>query len=146
MKKNLQKRIIRVAKVLEKLSATKKVAEVPKAFLQAYVEALLWSTPDYSDGRDGNEMLDRNYSSNDFSKEAVDQIKKDCAAFLEAAEDMIDGEYSQAGHDFWLTRNGHGAGFWDGDWDEEVGEKLTELSKKFGEQDPYVGDDGLIYI
>lgn len=144
MKKGLQKRIVRVAKALEKLSAMEKVAESSKDFLQAYVEAMLWSTPDMDS--DGDEMLDKNYGPDDISKETAVKIKKDCAAFLEAAEDMIDGRYSDAGHDFWLTRNGHGAGFWDGDWDEEVGNKLTELSEKFGEQDPYVGDAGLIYI
>jgi len=36
---------------------------------------------------------------------------------------------AQAGHDFWLTRNGHGAGFWDGDW-PETGDALTEASKE----------------
>ena len=38
-----------------------------------------------------------------------------------------------------------GAGFWDGDWKEPHGDRLTELSKTFGEVDLYVGDDGKIY-
>jgi hypothetical protein len=50
----------------------------------------------------------------------------------------------QGGHDFWLTRNGHGAGFWDGDWPEEVGKRLTEASKKYGEVYLYV-QDGKIF-
>lgn len=34
-----------------------------------------------------------------------------------------------AGHDLWLTRNGHGAGFWDGDWrDHDV---LCNVSEQF---------------
>jgi hypothetical protein len=48
-------------------------------------------------------------------------------------------------HDFWLTRNGHGAGFWDGDYEEELGEKLTAICKKMGSIDLYVGDDNKIY-
>ena len=28
-----------------------------------------------------------------------------------------DADDGQIGHDFFLTRNGHGAGFWDGAWD-----------------------------
>jgi hypothetical protein len=52
---------------------------------------------------------------------------------------------SRAGHDFWLTRNGHGAGFWDGEWYKEVGERLTKASKAFGEVNIYVGDGDLIY-
>lgn len=49
------------------------------------------------------------------------------------------------GHDFWLTRAGHGAGFWDGDLPEELGERLTQASKAAGNREPYIGDDGLIY-
>ena len=51
----------------------------------------------------------------------------------------------QAGHDFWLTRNGHGCGFWDGDWPELIGEKLTEASKDFGSFDLYIGVGGRIH-
>jgi hypothetical protein len=51
----------------------------------------------------------------------------------------------QAGHDFWLTRNGHGAGFWDGDWPEPYAEMFTEGAKSYGEFQPYLGDDSLIY-
>jgi hypothetical protein len=51
-----------------------------------------------------------------------------------------------AGHDFWLTRNGHGAGFWDGDWPEPLATVLTDAAHAFGELSPYVGDDGLIYL
>jgi len=43
----------------------------------------------------------------------------------------------QGGHDFWLTRNGHGAGFWDrgaGD----VGDRLTVAAHAWGECHPYV--------
>jgi hypothetical protein len=45
-----------------------------------------------------------------------------------------DGQYSNeqlAGHDFWLTRNGHGAGFWDRDLGE-IGERLTKASEAYG--------------
>ena len=37
-----------------------------------------------------------------------------------------------------------GTSFWDGDW--EKGKELTQISKSFGESQPYVGDDGQIYI
>ena len=47
--------------------------------------------------------------------------------------------------DFWLTRNGHGAGFWDGDRKAPHSDKLTELSKSFGQVDLFVGDDSRIY-
>lgn len=50
-----------------------------------------------------------------------------------------------AGHDFWLTRNGHGAGFWDRGLGE-LGERLTVASKTFGSVDLYLGDDELVYV
>ncbi|QNP78372.1 hypothetical protein [Agrobacterium tumefaciens] len=54
-------------------------------------------------------------------------------------------EAAMAGHDFWLTRCGHGAGFWDGDWPEPAASVLTTASEEFGNVDLYVGDDGQIY-
>jgi hypothetical protein len=54
-------------------------------------------------------------------------------------------EAAMAGHDFWLTRCGHGAGFWDGDWPEPQATILDEAAKRFGNVDLYVGDDGAIY-
>jgi hypothetical protein len=61
-------------------------------------------------------------------------------------------EWDYAAHDWILTRNGEGAGFWDGEWDEEMGKKLTELSKTFGQLDVYVRSGkyvhpyGLVFI
>lgn len=49
------------------------------------------------------------------------------------------------GHDFWLTRNRHGAGFWDGDYAPEVGKRLTDAAHAYGSCDLYVGDDGWVY-
>ena len=51
----------------------------------------------------------------------------------------------QAGHDFWLTRNHHGCGFWDGEWEEPQATELTEASKKFGEFGLYVHNDKLVH-
>ena len=52
--------------------------------------------------------------------------------------DLSEGDYwDYAAHDFILTRNGHGSGFWDGDWSEPIATKLTELCEKFGEIDIY---------
>ncbi len=42
---------------------------------------------------------------------------------------------------FWLTRNGHGVGFWDRGLGE-VGKKLTEICHQFGEIHLMEGDDG----
>ena len=58
---------------------------------------------------------------------------------------LSEGDYwDYAAHDFILTRNGHGAGFWDGDWSEPIATKLTELCKKFGEIEIYLSDENLL--
>ena len=41
------------------------------------------------------------------------------------------GDLETIEHDLWLTMHGHGAGFWDGDY--EHGEALTKLAKTFPE-------------
>lgn len=113
-------------------------------FTHAYIEAALWSSMDESDEQ-GGEPLDANYGIDDIAPETLASILDDCKAFQEAHADDIGGELERAGHDFWLTRNGHGAGFWDGDWDDDIGQRLTDASDVYGSVDLYVGDDGLIY-
>lgn len=113
-------------------------------FTLAYIECALWSSYDNSDSSGGN-PLDSNYSIKDIAPETMKKIKEDCKKFqsdnLEDIQDNLEG----AGHDFWLTRNCHGAGFWDGDWPTSIGIHLTNKSHAFGECDLYVGDDGKIY-
>ena len=55
---------------------------------------------------------------------------------------------ARAGHDFWLTRNHHGAGFWDRTElaARGLGQRLTDYAHSFGERYTYAGDDGLIYL
>jgi hypothetical protein len=57
-----------------------------------------------------------------------------------------DTDYNEtkAGHDFWLTRCGHGAGYWDRGL-EHIGDALTIASEKFGNIDLIVESDGRIY-
>jgi hypothetical protein len=52
---------------------------------------------------------------------------------------------AQIGHDFWLTRNRHGAGFWDRGLGD-LGDKLTAAAHTYGESNLYVGDDGQVYV
>lgn len=113
--------------------------------LSGYLSTALWSTNDQSDERGGRPM-DENYSLDDIDPETIARAEKDCADFEAKAGNLLDGlDMGTVGHDFWLTRNGHGAGFWDGDYEKSVGDALTKISKEFGEVDLYVGDDGKIY-
>lgn len=78
------------------------------------------------------------------------RIAADCASFCYAQQVWIGDNYEQAGRDFWLTRCGHGAGFWDRDAGtyphEASNDILTKASEAFGNLDPYIGDDNQIYI
>jgi hypothetical protein len=111
-------------------------------FFIAYATAALWSSND-----DDDIPLDSNFSIDDFDDDALQKLEKDCREFLEKAKDFIlndkrhQNPFERAGHDFWLTRQGHGVGFWDGDWDEPAATELTELSEEFGEFYLYVIDD-----
>lgn len=58
---------------------------------------------------------------------------------------QVDYEDYSVGHDFWLTRNRYGAGFWDRGWGV-VGEKLTKIAESFRERSAYVGDDNKVHI
>jgi len=106
-------------------------------FFNSYVETALWSSTDESNDR-GGEPLDKNYDRGDITKAALKRMRKDTDAFVHAHAAMIEGKEAQAGHDFWLNRNGHGAGFWDGDWPEPDASILDKASKSFGEQNLYV--------
>lgn len=124
-----------------------------ESFLSSYIEAALWSTTNsryYDNPEDESENLDD--SGYDLAPETESAMRADCADFLRAYLDLISQAmeakpgYSieQAGHDFWLTRNGHGVGFWDRGLGA-IGDELTEAAHGDGGRDLYVGDDDLIY-
>jgi hypothetical protein len=115
-------------------------------FTQGYLECALWAS--VGDSRDPQGVKD-SHSFSDLSEEALKAAIADCASFqeanaadLELAESFRPLDY--LGHDFWLTRNHHGAGFWDRGMGD-VGERLTDASHVYGGLDLYVGDDGEIY-
>lgn len=111
-----------------------------------YFEAALWSSPDYSEN--DAEFLDKNFSISDINLACIVKAQNEISDFEEKAEKKgIDlDDIDNIGHDFWLTRNGHGAGFWDRNYPGEMGDILTELSEQYGNIDPVIGDDGKIYF
>lgn len=120
------------------------------SFTRQYLETALWAELDHAD-ESGGRPLDDNYTIEDFDPEFVAQAKRDCEDFQEAQAELLDKAYAEhdyneenAGHDFWLTRNGHGAGFKDRGMGE-LGEALAKECRPYGGVDLYVGDDGKIY-
>lgn len=110
--------------------------------LNAYAVCALWSSVD-----DEGEPLDGLYTLDDIASKTWQAMREDVIAFCVIHKPLIEAaglDDEQVGHDFWLTRNHHGAGFWDrnlGEW----GEKLTKAAHSFGEVDLYVGDDGRVH-
>ena len=113
------------------------------AFTRAYVDAI-WFTETGPDA--GDKLQNKEFS--DFAPETVDKIVSDCAAFELANTALLSlaGDAEQNGHDFWLTRNRHGAGFWGRGYHPDIGDALTQKAHAFGEASLYAGDDGLLYL
>ena len=112
-------------------------AEDMKEMVDDYLMCALWSSNDESTPA-GGEPFDANFSVSDFTKEARARATKECKAFVKKAEEAgVEWEQDpgQIGHDFWLTRNHHGAGFWDRGI--KHGDTLTEIAQAFGEQRPW---------
>jgi hypothetical protein len=110
-------------------------------FTRAYLECALWSTTHFDTGR----PLDEDYDIDDLADETIAQAVEDCNDFREAqAEDLAQaGDDEQNGHDFWLTRNRHGAGFWDRGLGD-VGKRLTDAAHVYGSVDLMPCEDGKI--
>jgi hypothetical protein len=129
---------------------------VDKVFA-AFVDCALWSTnADHLDPEGTGAAGSLQDIGAELSDEARASMREDVESFLSdpslaGALDFWATEHGEEaiGHDFSLTRDGHGAGFWDrwsgGTRGHEHGRLLTEASKPYGEVGLYVGDDGKVY-
>jgi hypothetical protein len=117
-------------------------------FQSGYVEAMLLLMTD----GDGDPLDELDFT--DVADGTMDGIIRDCVAFAaDNADDLMFysehyGDDIRAGMDFFLTRNRHGAGFWDRDYAETgrtVLARLTDAAHVYGETWEYVGDDGKVY-
>lgn len=122
--------------------------------VSGYLGCLVWVGLDWSNVDDVDEHnpipLDENYGVGDISPEALAEIRTDVKNFAEAeAQDLVDyaslRSWGDAGHDFCLTRNRHGAGFWDRGLGA-LGDRLSEAARVYGIQDLQIGDDGKLYV
>lgn len=117
----------------------------------AYLDALLWAGHYYESEQDDNPTpLDNHYGMGDIPDDLVEDAMNDCADFVNNLEE--DGltervaehwDAAQLGHDFALTRNRHGAGFWDRGHGD-IGNVLTDRAHPYGTWDLY-GDPSGIY-
>lgn len=126
--------------------------------LQQYVRTALWSTnADHLDpeGTGAEGTLEDHFGMSDVAPEALESMRADLADFCHHADPRAlvfwEAELGagQIGHDFWLTRNGHGAGFWDrfgAGIGASFGAHLSEKAQPYGESCLYAGDDGKVYV
>ena len=108
------------------------------AFIAAFFEALFWS--------EGEEFYDLSYA--DLEDDDAKELISDCLRFLSEASTLLAKTsltFESAGHDFLLTRNGHGAGFWDRGLGD-IGDKLTDMSHNYGTVGLDIGDDGQVCV
>lgn len=121
------------------------------AFTTGYVECLLWSSKDNADDS-GGAPLDDNYDESDIDEQSLLEIVEQCRDFQESNAKLLARAYaarptydaSHAGYDFWLTRVGHGSGFWDRGFGQ-LGDELTKAAKAYGSIDPSVSE-GKVYV
>ena len=119
--------------------------------VEGYAECALWSSLHYAGEDVEPEPMDDHAGMEDISPEVWAEFYGDCSAFIEANGEDLESYLKVLtlegfGHDFWLTRNGHGAGFWDRGLGD-VGDRLTEAAEVYGAVDLYIGsEDGKVYV
>jgi len=111
-----------------------------QAVLDSYLETLLWAS--------GEEDEFDCITIYDFSEEAVNSSKADIEKFIETINENPNAiaeanEYNERmlGHNFALSRNGHGAGFFD-----DNNDILQMICRNTKNSEPYLGDDKKVYI
>jgi len=125
------------------------------AFHDGYVTGALWA--DVMDPETG-ESADVDYTPDDLTRDAAAALYRDAQAFYSENGALIGAfcrylsrtgrrplrdAYAVAGHDLWLTRNGHGAGFWDAGAGR-VGDLLSDRAHTYGSAYLWADDDGRV--
>ena len=109
-----------------------------------YLGTALWSSGDSGSDTAAEIPLDLNYTVHDIHPNALASMIADWRHFKDTSGYNMD--QSDDAHHFWLSRNGHGTGFFDAeDWSPEQRQELQQKAKQHGEYDLYVGDDGMIH-
>lgn len=116
------------------------ISQLPE-FVAQYLATLMWSSEEENDPMDLSQL----------SPTALACAQDECRSFLVAHGELVSQAVAVYGldgvaHDLALTRNNHGAGFWDGELPEPLGQQLTSVCETMGQCQPYRGDDGLIYF
>lgn len=123
------------------------------AFVDAYIDTMWWANA-YAENEETGELEPAGFDAyvhGDYADGTEQTLINDALTFvmnngrnIRRAVDAYDHySWGMAGHDYALTRNGHGAGFWDrgiGD----LGDLLTGAASAYGESGLYPTDHGYV--
>lgn len=117
------------------------------SFIQGFLACMLWSTTN-----EGDASLGDCHGLEDLDEFARQGLVDRCNAFITAnAKDLLAATgqpgytFSRAGHDFMLSSNGHGAGFFDRGLGQ-AGDRLQEAANRAPATQAYLGDDGRVHV
>jgi hypothetical protein len=126
-----------------------------KKIMDSYLECAIWTEEERleeenTEGYEGeikDLIPEADLNIHNFSDDSKIKAYEDIKLFLKYAGDSVDGiDEEQLGHDIWLSRNLHGAGFFDRGYDDDIEKRLMDSAHKIGGVDIYLGDDGLLYF
>lgn len=140
-----------------------------RTLVNSYLEAALWTEEDrlkeeeidnldYLYGEEDEDEEDDydsirsmipkvDFSIDNISNDSKIKAYNDIKLFLDMVGDAIEGlDEDQLGHDIWLTRNHHGAGFSDRGYEPEIEKKLIDAAHELGTDYLYLGDDNLFHF
>ncbi len=97
--------------------------------------------------------LDDHFEYSDFTEAALRKAETEVSAWFKYLEDegLYDLTREYAGddtiaHDFWLTRNGHGCGYFDGDYGDTLGDTLDKACESHKKQNVWINEDGTLEL
>jgi hypothetical protein len=107
--------------------------------LPSYLETALWAEESDENGLKEKTIFDVDEKSKEIARQdIIDFIK---TAKEQAPDELNSYDANALGHNLWLSRNGHGVGFFD-DWNDT----LQNIARNMKEKNIYVGNDGFVYI
>lgn len=113
----------------------------------AAISTLLWSECTEPGTRISNDLMHRIGKDVARFRADAEALGFDATKHRASTFNLSDGdEWDHVAHDFILTRNHHGSGFWDGDWVAPWGDKLTVLAHSFGQLETYLDDDDILTL
>lgn len=129
---------------IDEFLSSRVIDDIADDFIVGYLRAAIFTGSHYPEpeNMDDSRPMDSVYGVEDIPREIREELESDCRDFLNSCAFMVAENPERAGMDFHLTRNGHGAGFWDGEW-PECGDELTARSKPFGTAEIYSDPTGI---